>query len=215
MATLPIYNRSGVEVGQYEIDPAELAPRISKQLMHDAVVMYQNNLRLGTVKTKSRAEVAGSTKKMYRQKGTGNARAGSRRSGIRRGGGHIHSLRPRDWSYRLPKKALRIATRMALASKIADDQVTLIDSLTFDQPKTREMVAVLSALKLGEMTLLVAVPGYDINVYKSIRNLANVTVVPVAELNALNVLRPRRLLITTAALDAFRRNELRPSVAAL
>jgi large subunit ribosomal protein L4 len=215
MATLSIYDRSGAEVGKYEIDPAELAPRISKQLMHDAVVMYQNNLRLGTVKTKSRAEVAGSTKKMYRQKGTGNARAGSRRSGVRRGGGHIHSLRPKDWSYRLPKKALRIATRMALASKITDDEVTLIDSLAFQEPKTREMAAVLKALNLNETTLLVAVPGYDVNVYKSVRNLANVSVLPIAELNALNVLAPRRLLITTAALDALRRNELRPTVAAL
>ena len=89
MASLTVYNRAGKEVGKYEIDPAELAPRINKQLLHDVVVMYQSNLRLGTAKTKSRGEVAGSTKKMYRQKGTGNARAGSRRSGIRRGGGHI------------------------------------------------------------------------------------------------------------------------------
>ena len=93
MATLPIYDRSGAEVGKYEIDPAQLAPRISKQLLHDAVVMYQTNLRQGSAKTKTRSEVAGTTKKMYRQKGTGNARAGSRRSGIRRGGGHIHAKR--------------------------------------------------------------------------------------------------------------------------
>ena len=117
MATLPIYDRTGNEVGKYEIDPSELAPRINKQLLHDAVVMYQTNLRLGTAQTKSRAEVAGTTKKMYRQKGTGNARAGSRRSGIRRGGGHIFAKRPRDWSYRLPQKALQLATRMALASQ--------------------------------------------------------------------------------------------------
>ena len=129
MASLPIYDRRGAEVGKYEIDPAELAPRISKQLLHDAVVMYQTNLRQGTAKTKSRSEVAGTTKKMYRQKGTGNARAGSRRSGIRRGGGHIHAMRPRDWSYRLPKKAVQLATRMAVASRIADDEVTLIDNL--------------------------------------------------------------------------------------
>ena len=204
MASLPIYNRSGAEVGTYEIDPAQLSPRISKQLLHDAVVMYQNNLRQGSAKTKTRAEVAGSTKKMYRQKGTGNARAGSRRSGIRRGGGHIHAKSPRDWSYRLPKKALRIATRMAVASRIADDEITLIDSLAFDQPKTREMAAVLKALKLTGTSLLVAVPGNDVNVYKSIRNLAGVSVVPVAELNALNVLSPKRLLMTTSALDAFR-----------
>ena len=203
MAGLPIYDRSGAEVGQYEIDPEQLAPRISKQLLHDAVVMYQNNLRQGSAKTKTRAEVAGTTKKMYRQKGTGNARAGSRRSGIRRGGGHIHAKQPRDWSYRLPKKALRIATRMAVASRIADDEITLVDSLAFEQPKTREMAAVLKALKLDHLSLLVAVPSYDVNVYKSIRNLANVSVVPVAELNALNVLSPKRLLMTPSALDAL------------
>ena len=78
MARLPIYNRTGDEVGKYEVDPEQLAPRISKQLLHDAVVMYQNNLRQGSVKTKTRSEVSGTTKKMYRQKGTGNARAGSR-----------------------------------------------------------------------------------------------------------------------------------------
>jgi large subunit ribosomal protein L4 len=204
MVSLPVYNRSGAEVGKYDIDPSELAPRISKQLLHDAVVMYQTNLRLGTAKTKTRAEVAGTTKKMYRQKGTGNARAGSRRSGVRRGGGHIHALRPRDWSYRLPKKALRIATRMALASKIADDEVTLIDDLSFTQPKTRDMVAIVKALKLEGVSLLVTVPGNDINVHKSIRNLTGVSLLPVTELNALNVLHPRRLLMTTAALDAFR-----------
>jgi large subunit ribosomal protein L4 len=104
---------------------------------------------------------------------------------------------------------------MALASRIADDEITLIDSLHFEQPKTHEMVAVLKALKLDQVHLLVAVSGYDLQVYKSIRNLANVSVLPVAELNALNVLHPRRLLMTTAALDAFRRNSLRPAVAAL
>jgi large subunit ribosomal protein L4 len=204
MATLPIYNRTGAEVGKYEIDPAQLAPQISRQLLHDAVVMYQNNLRQGTVKTKTRSEVSGSSKKMYRQKGTGNARAGSRRSGVRRGGGHIHARQPRDWSYRLPKKALRVATRMALASRIADDEITLIDNLSFEQPKTRDMAAVLKALKLGGRNVLVATAGHEVNVYKSTRNLADVSVLPVTDLNALNVLRPQRLLMTTAALDAFR-----------
>lgn len=204
MVTLPIHDRTGAEVGSYEIDPEQLAPRISRQLLHDAVVMYQTNLRQGTVKTKTRSEVAGSSKKMYRQKGTGNARAGSRRSGVRRGGGHIHARQPRDWSYRLPKKALRIATRMAVASRIADHEITLIDGLTFEQPKTREMASVLKALNLTGVRVLVAVPGYDVNVYKSIRNLAGVSVVPVSDLNALNVLTPKRLLMTTSALDAFR-----------
>ena len=204
MASLPIYDRSGAEVGKYEVNPAELAPRISRQLMHDVVVMYQANLRLGTVKTKGRSEVAGTTKKMYRQKGTGNARAGSRTSGVRRGGGDIHPRVPRDWSYRLTKKAIRLATRMAVASKITENQVMLIDKLSFAQPKTKEMAGILKALKINGESLLVAVDGYDVNVYKSICNIANVSVVPVAELNALSVLKPHRLLMTTAAMDAFR-----------
>jgi len=204
MVSLPVYDRTGAEVDTYEVDPTTLAPRINKQLLHDAVVMYQSNLRQGSAKTKSRAEVKGTTKKMYRQKGTGNARAGSRRSGIRVGGGHIFAKRPRDWSYRLPKKAVRLATRMAVASRIADDEVTLIDDLAFQEPKTRDMAAILKALQIEGQSLLVAVADYDVNVYKSIRNLAGVSVLPVAELNALSVLRPRRLLMTTAALDAFR-----------
>lgn len=204
MVSLPVYDRTGAEVATYEVDPAELAPRISKQLLHEAVVMYQANRRQGSAKTKSRGEVVGTTQKMYRQKGTGNARAGSRRSGIRRGGGHIFAKRPRDWSYRLPKKAMRLATRMAVASRIADEEITLIDELAFAEPKTREMAAILKALEIDGISLLVAVAGHDANVYKSIRNLAGVSVMPVGELNALEVLRPRRLLMTTSALDALR-----------
>ncbi len=206
MVSLPVYDQAGAEVGTYEIDPAELAPRISKQLLHDVVVMYQSNLRQGTAKTKSRSEIVGATRKMYRQKGTGNARAGSRRSGIRQGGGHIHAKRPRDYSYRLPKKAVRLATRMAMASRITDDEVTLIEELAFDQPRTKQMASILKALRIDGTRLLVAVPGYDVNLYKSIRNLVGVSVKPVAELNALELLSPRRVLITKAALDAFRQN---------
>jgi large subunit ribosomal protein L4 len=141
---------------------------------------------------------------MYRQKGTGNARAGSRRSPIRRGGGHTFAKRPRDFSYRLPKKAVQLATRMALAARITDNQVKLIDELAMAAPKTKEMAAILKALKIDGIRLLVAVPGYDANVHKSIRNLADVSVLPVSDLNAFEVLRPRAVLMTKAALDAMR-----------
>ena len=204
MPSLTVYNRAGKEVGKYEIELADLAPRISKQLLHDVVVMYQSNKRLGTARTKSRAEVAGTTKKMYRQKGTGNARAGSRRSGIRRGGGHIFAKRPRDWTYRLPRKAVQLATRMALAARIRDDEITLIDELAFDAPKTKDMAAILKALNLTGSSLLVATADHDANVFKSARNIDRVTVAPVSGLNALNVLEPRRVLMTPAALDALR-----------
>jgi large subunit ribosomal protein L4 len=202
--SLSIYDRTGKEVGKYDIDLAELAPRINKQLLHDVVVMYQSNQRQGTAQSKSRGMVRGSTKKMYRQKGTGNARAGSRRSGIRRGGGHIFHKMPRDWTYRLPRKAVQLATRMALASKIRDSQVTLIDDLKFDAPKTRDMAKILSALKWEGETLLVATLAHDVNVYKSIRNIAKVDVSPVSDLNAWSLLTPRRVVMTKAALDKFR-----------
>ena len=204
MATLPVYDRTGAQVGQYEIDPTELAPRINKQLLHDAVVMYQAAKRQGTSQTKGRSDVVGTTRKMYRQKGTGNARAGSRRTNIRRGGGHTFAKRPRDWSYRLPKKAIRLATRMALAARIADHEVTLLDQLSFSQPNTKEMAGIVKALGMQGRSLLVAVADYDANVYNSIRNLEAVRVLPVAQLNALEVLRPQRLLLTTAAMDALR-----------
>lgn len=201
MATLPVYDRSGKEVGSYDIDASELAPRINKQLLHDVVVMYQANLRQGTFRTKARGEVSGSTKKLYRQKGTGNARAGSRRSGTRRGGGHIFAKRPRDFSYRLPRKAVQSATRMAIASKVRDNQIVIIDDLQFAAPKTKDMVAILSALKLDGATTLVATAGLNANVYRSARNIEGVSVSPVSDLNALSVLTPKRLLVTRAALD--------------
>ena len=205
MISLPVYDRTGAEVGKYEIDTAELAPEINKQLLHDVVVMYRSSQRQGTSQTKGRSDVAGTTKKMYRQKGTGNARAGSRRTNIRRGGGHSFAKRPRDWSYRLPRKAVRLATRMAVASRITDNQVLLLNDLSFDKPQTKEMAGILKALKVYGSSLLVAVPGYDITVYKSIRTRAGVTVLPVAELNAWELLRPRRVLMTTAALDRLRK----------
>ena len=214
MASLNIYDHSGKQVGTYALDPAELAPRINKQLLHDAVVMYQANQRQGTFRTKSRAEVAGTTKKMYRQKGTGNARAGSRRSPVRRGGGHTFAKRPRDFSYSLPRKALQLATRMALAAKIQDNELVLIDDLKFDSPKTKDMVAIIKALGLADGSLLVTTAALDTNVYKSARNIEGVEVSPYTGLNALNVLSPKRVLMTKAALDAVRAKAPKKSAAA-
>jgi large subunit ribosomal protein L4 len=140
---------------------------------------------------------------MYRQKGTGNARAGSRRTNIRRGGGHAFAKRPRDFGYRLPRKALQVATRMAIASKIADQQVVVIDDLSFETPATSEMAGILKALGLRDVSTLVTTASLDVNVYKSARNIPRVSVAPVSDLNALRVLAPRRLLVTRAALDAI------------
>jgi large subunit ribosomal protein L4 len=203
MATLNVYNATGKEVGKYELDSTDFTPRINKQLLHDVVVMYQANLRQGSHQTKGRSDVAASTKKLYRQKGTGNARAGSRSSGIRRGGGHIHNILPRDYSYRLPRKAVQLATRMALAAKAKDGAITVIDKLDFAAPKTKQMADILKALKC-EGSVLVTTAAYDQNVYKSGRNIESVVISPSADLNALAILNARRLLVTKDALDQLK-----------
>jgi len=204
MVKIPIFNKSGAEVGKYDIDLESLAPKVSQQLLHDVVVMYQASARQGTHRTKDRSDVAGTTKKMYRQKGTGNARAGSRRAPQRRGGYHVFALRPRDYGYRLPKKAVQAATRMAIASKLQSEDIIVIDELAFNEPKTKEMAGILKALKLDGTTTLVATAALDQNVYRSARNIDKVTVSPVGELNALAVMKPRKMLVTRAALDAIK-----------
>ena len=207
MISLPIYNQQGSEVGTYEFDPAELAAGVNKQLLHDVVVMYEANRRVGTSATKSRGMVSGSTKKMYRQKGTGNARAGSKRSPIRRGGGHTFAKTTRDWSYRLPKKAIRLATRMALLSKFEDEQVRLVDDIQFDSPKTKSVVTMLSGLGLDPSKTLVATQDYNVNFWKSARNIAGLRVSPAAGLNAYDLLHQRMLVVTKSALDSLRNVE--------
>ncbi len=204
MATLTVYDETGGEVGQYEIDTATIADRVNKQLLHDVVVMYQANLRQGSHNTRTRGQVAGSTKKMYRQKGTGNARAGGKRTNIRRGGGVARTIKPRDYSYRMNRKAVRLATRMAIRSKIDDGEVVVVDSLGFDAPKTKRMASVLKALGLDGVTTLVATADHDVAVYKSGRNISGVSVQTVRELNALSVLKPRRMLVTKDALDKIK-----------
>ena len=141
---------------------------------------------------------------MYRQKGTGNARAGSKRTNVRRGGGVARTVKPRDYSYRLPKKAVRLATRMAIRSKIDDGEVVVVDKLNFDEPKTSKMASVLKALDLAGTTTLVATAEQDTVVYKSARNITGVSIQPVRELNALSVLKPKRMLVTKDALDKIK-----------
>jgi large subunit ribosomal protein L4 len=204
MASLPVYNSSGVEVGKYEIDPSEIADRINKQLLHDVVVMYHANQRQGTRQTKGRGEVAGHKKKMYRQKGTGNARAGMRRTNIRRGGGHAFALKTRDYSYRLPRKAVQLATRMAIAGKIQGGQVKVLDGLKMDTPKTSAIAKMLKTIGLDGRSSLIATAEYSPSVYKSARNIEGVSVLPVSDLNALAVLSPNCLLLTREALDQLR-----------
>src|SRR5262245_2986897 len=152
MLTLNVYNRQGDSVGTVEVDPAEFGGTVNKQLLHDVVIMHLANQRAGTHSTLRRGEVAGSTKKLFRQKGTGNARSGPRRTNKRRGGGTAKGPKPRDYEYHLPKKAVRSATRMAVLSKFLDKQAVIIDDLTLAAPKTKEMAGVLKSIKIGKKT---------------------------------------------------------------
>jgi len=201
--SVPVVDMSGGSAGSYDFAAADIAKGISKQLLHDVVVMYEANRRVGTSATKSRGMVQGSTKKMYRQKGTGNARAGSKRSPIRRGGGHTFAKVTRDYSYRLPKKAIQLATRQALLSKFVDDQVKIVDSIQLESPKTKVVAGMLGKLELAGVSTLLAIESYDPVVLKSARNIEGVWVRPVAELNAYDLLRQRVLVITKGGLDAL------------
>ena len=201
MTTLPIYDMTGTQVGDYEIDPQMIAPRVSKQLLHDVVVMYLANQRQGSNKTKSRGEVSGSTKKIYKQKGTGNARMGAKRNPVRRGGGHANSRQPRSYYYRLPRKAVQAATRMAIAAKISSGSVIVVDKFAMDAPKTKTLALAFKAIGVEGLTKTFATNGLDKNLYLSGRNIEGLTISPVSDLNALIILRPRKLVMTKDALD--------------
>lgn len=201
MVSIPIQNTDGTEAGTYEFEASELSSAISKQLLHDAVVMYEASRRQGTVQTKSRGMVRGSTKKLFRQKGTGRARAGNARTPVRRGGGHAFGKKPRDYSYRLPKKAVRKATRMALLSKFEDGQAKLVADWKCESPKTKVIATALKNLGVAETSVLISTESLDQNVYRSARNIDGVKVSPVSDLNAYDVLRHRNFVVTVSAMD--------------
>jgi len=201
MIELPIYNRAGQQVGTVELDEADFGGKVRQQLIRDAIVMYEAAQRVGTACTKTRGEVVATRAKPWRQKGTGRARAGFRRSPIWRGGGVVFGPKPRDYRYSMPRKAVRAATLSALLAKFAD-ATTVIDELSLAEPRTREVASTLAALGI-DRGCLIAIEGHDTVLWKSGRNIPRVSVKPVAEINAYDLLRHPRLLITKAALDAL------------
>lgn len=205
MITVKIRNQSGQETGAtYQFDPAELAPGVNKQLLHDACVMYENNLRQGTAKSKTRAEVAGSSKKLYKQKGTGRARMGNKRTCIRRGGGHAFAKLPKDWSYRMPRKALRLATRMALLSKFLDGEAIIVESLSLPEIKTKQVANMLKSLGVAGKSCTLTMETHDPVVWKSSRNIPDLSVAPAGDLTAYTLLRRKHFVVTKTALDRIR-----------
>jgi large subunit ribosomal protein L4 len=204
MISLSVYNVSGQSVGTVEVDPAEFGGEINRQLLHDVVIMHMANQRAGTHSTLRRGEVAGSTKKLFRQKGTGNARAGTRRTNKRRGGGTAKGPKPRDYEYHLPRKAVRAATRMAILSKFQDQEAIIVDDMALTEIKTKKVADILKALNVGSDTCLIGTAGINPTVYKSARNIRGIEVLPTSDLNAYAVLKQKRLLLTKAALEELR-----------
>jgi large subunit ribosomal protein L4 len=189
---------TGEPKGSVTVDEAALGGKIKNRLIHAAAVMYHNNLRQGSACTKTRAEISGSTKKLYRQKGTGRSRVGTRKSGTRRGGGVIHGPKPRDFSYHMPRKQRQAALRSALLGKAKDGEVRLVEALDFAEPKTKHLDALIRKLELDD-TVLVATDGLKRNVFLSGRNLPGVSVVPADELNARQILTHKFLIMDQAA----------------
>ena len=199
MIDLAVYNVDGQEVDSLKIDEATLGGSVRHALLKQAIVMYHANKRIGTAATKSRSMVAGSSRKLFRQKGTGNARVGNTRTGKRRGGGMIFAKSLREFRQRMPKKQKRLARDSAILAKLIGENVVVVDGLKFDKPKTKEFINVLANLKV-DRSCLVTMDSVDENTLKSARNVPKVAIRTVSELNAFEICSHRTLLFTK---DAF------------
>lgn len=195
---VPVYSLSGEVVEHIEISDEVFAVPFNEAVVHQALVSQRANARQGTASTKTRGEVAGSTKKLYRQKHTGSARAGSRRSPTRRGGGVIFGPKPRDYRQALPKKMRQLALKCVLSAKAKDEELKVLQELELDQPKTKEMAQILAALGVDSTALIVTDEPKE-NVVKSARNIRGIKTRPASVLNVVDILSYKVLLMTVAA----------------
>jgi len=203
MLNVSVYDESGKQIGDEQIDEELLGGEVNAALLKQAVVMYHANRRQGTVAQKTRAEVVGSSRKLFRQKGTGRARMGNVRTCVRRGGGRAFPRKSRDYRQEMPKKMRRQARNHAILAKIQSQAALIVDGATFDEPKTKRFAAMLGALN-AERGCVFAIKGADANLLKSGRNIPRVNVMDVAELNAFDILSRKRLVFTKGAFEAFR-----------
>ncbi|TVQ60310.1 MAG: 50S ribosomal protein L4 [Phycisphaerales bacterium] len=204
---VPVYNMQGAEVGAMSIDEQSLGGMINADLIKQAYVMYHANRRQGSARTKSRSDVEGSTRKIYKQKGTGRARHSDRKPNIFRGGGHAHAkTRTReDYHLDMPKKMRRKANRNALLAKLVDGEVKIIDSMTLAEPKTKGFQALMAGLALDRSALVAVGVGSEgaNNVRLSARNVDDVTLCAVEQLTCFELLNHRYLVIGKAELEAW------------
>ncbi|MFH1616538.1 MAG: 50S ribosomal protein L4 [Planctomycetota bacterium] len=198
MIALSVLDRDGNKVDSVQVDEAVFGGTVRYPLLKQAIVMYQANKRVGTAATRSRGMVAGSTRKLYRQKGTGNARMGTRRTVIRRGGGVAFAKQARDFSQRMPKKQRRLARDSAILAKLLSERVVLVEDLKFERARTKEFVTTLNNLKINR-SCLVAVEERERNLYLSARNVPKVEVMNVCDLNAGDICGRQWMLFTKEA----------------
>jgi len=195
---VPVYSLAGEVIKHIEISDRVFAVPFNQAVVHQAMVRQQADARQGTASTKTRGEVSGSTKKLYRQKHTGFARAGSRRSPLRRGGGIAFGPKPRSYRQAMPKKMRQLALRCVLSVKAKDGELMVLEQLKFDEPKTKDMMHILVALGVDSSVLIVTGEP-EANVVKSARNLPGIKTIPASLLNVVDILSYRRLLMTEAA----------------
>ncbi|BCO09970.1 50S ribosomal protein L4 [Desulfolithobacter dissulfuricans] len=198
MAVCDVVNTSGEKVGEVELSDKLFGVEVNPGVLHEVVCMQRANRRAGTACTKTRGEVRGGGAKPWRQKGTGRARAGSRRSPIWRGGGTTFGPKPRDYSYKLPKKVRRLALRMALSARLSEGNLVVVDDFNMEVPKTREFVKVMNNFKFDDC--LIVAQEENTNVKLSARNAVGYKVLPVAGLNVYDILKYSKLMLVQSTL---------------
>ncbi|MBA7604834.1 50S ribosomal protein L4 [subsurface metagenome] len=195
---IPVYSLTGEVVEQIEISDQVFAVPFNEGVVHQAMVRQQANARQGTASTKTRSEVSGSSRKLFRQKGTGFARAGSRRSPLRRGGGITFGPQPRSYRQAMPKKMRQLALKCALSAKARDEELKVLEELKLEEPKTKQMAQILTALGVDSSALIVTSEPED-SVVKSARNLKGIKTMPANLINVLDILSYKILLMTVTA----------------
>lgn len=194
MIEVPVMDINNNRVGSAEIDDKIFGLPVNSELLHEVVVMQLNNRRQGTHSTKTKGFVSGGGRKPWRQKGTGRARAGSIRSPIWVGGGTIFGPLPRDYAYRIPKKKMRLALFTALSSKLKDNALVVVDSLDGKSGKTKEAVSILKGLNVIDSALIVC-DDKNNPIYRGVRNLPNIAIMDIRQINVYDLLRYRNLVI--------------------
>ena len=195
---LKVYNKEGQIVGNVQADDNIFGIEPNEYVVHQAVVAYLANQRQGTQSAKTRAEVSGGGKKPWRQKGTGRARVGSSRNPVWHHGGVAFAPKPRDYTQQLNKKMRRLAMKSVFSAKVQDNELFVLDELTFEQPKTKDMIKVLDALNIKKA--LVVLDDTDMNVVKSVSNIPDCDVKLVNNLNTYEMLKYDNMILTEASL---------------